>query len=198
MALLAMDRVKLRRMPIQAILARYGLVGIFLGAGIEGEAVVVAGGVIAHHGLVPLWAAAGAAAAGSCIVDQLWFIAGRRYREHRWVRKVTNKPAFARALRILERYPTGFIFAFRFIYGLRTVSPIAIGTSSIPASRFVPLNIAAAAIWGPAFTLIGYRLGKAAEPLLARFAEYGLAAATTLAAAALLFLGLRKLHRRAG
>lgn len=182
-------------MPLQAILARYGLAGIFLGAGIEGEAVVVAGGVMAHHGLVPLWAAAVAAAAGSCIVDQLWFTAGRRYRDHRWVRKVATKPAFARALRILERYPTGFIFAFRFIYGLRTVSPIAIGTSSIPASRFVPLNVVAAAIWGPAFTVLGYVLGQAAEPLLARFAGYGLAAAGVAVAAGLLFLGLRKLRR---
>ena len=39
-------------MTIEALVARYGVVAIFLGAGVEGEAAVVTGGVLAHQGLV--------------------------------------------------------------------------------------------------------------------------------------------------
>lgn len=153
-------------MALEALVARYGLWAILGGAGIEGEAVVITGGILAHRGLLPLWGVAIAAAVGSCIVDQLWFLAGRYFRDYRWVQSIAAKPAFARVLSILERHPTRFIFSFRFIYGLRTVSPIAIGASAVPAKRFVLINMVAAAIWGPLMAVIGYSFGKAIDPLL--------------------------------
>lgn len=157
-------------MSIDTLVQQYGLFAIFVGAGIEGEAVVVTGGVLAHRGLVPLIPACLCAAAGSFIVDQLWFALGRRFRDHRWVAKVKARPGFARALDLLERRPTGFILAFRFIYGMRTISPIAIGTTKVPLRTFLPLNALAAAIWGPAFTLFGFYVGHALDPLIDRIA----------------------------
>ena len=182
-------------MALEALIARYGLWAILAGAGVEGEAVVVTGGILAHRGLLPVWGVAIAAAVGSCAVDQLWFLAGRYFRDRRRVRAITAKPAFQRALAMLERYPTSFIFGFRFVYGLRTVSPIAIGASTIPARRFVPLNIAAAAVWGPLLTWIGFTFGKAIDPLL-RTSHRGvlLVLATGLAIVVLVF-GLRRARR---
>ncbi|MDQ2878632.1 MAG: DedA family protein [Pseudomonadota bacterium] len=155
-------------MTIETLVVRYGLIAILLGSGIEGEAVVVTGGVLAHRGLVPLIPACIAAAIGSFVVDQAWFYLGRRFQNHRWVEKMRAKPTFGRAIALLERRPTGFILAFRFIYGMRTVSPIAIGTSRVPARTFVPLNALAAAVWGPAFTLLGFYVGHALDPLIDR------------------------------
>jgi len=188
-------------MTIEALLLRYGLLAIFLGAGIEGETVVVLGGVMAHRGLVPLWAAALAAAAGSFLVDQLFFLAGRRFRTHPRLRKLTEKPAYARAMAALERHPTGFIFAFRFLYGLRTISPFAIGTSRIPARRFLPLNAAAALVWAPLFSGLGYVFGGAIEQVFGRLHAVEHIVLLILAAAVLvtgLGLAARRLWRRRG
>jgi membrane protein DedA with SNARE-associated domain len=160
-------------MALEAIIARYGLLAILIGSGIEGEAVVVTGGILAHRHLVPLWQAAAASAIGSCVVDQLWFFLGRRFRDHPWLRRFTGKPAYARAMAFLERRPNSFIFGFRFIYGLRTISPIAIGTSRIETRRFVILNMVAAAVWGPLFTLIGFVFGRAVDPILDRIEDGG-------------------------
>ena len=85
-------------MMIQPLIARYGLAAIFIGAGVEGETSVIAGGVFAHKQFFPLWAAMLSAAAGSFFADQLFFMAGRHYRDHRFVRRITQKPAFAKAL----------------------------------------------------------------------------------------------------
>jgi membrane protein DedA with SNARE-associated domain len=164
---------KAERVSIEALVARYGLPALFLGAGIEGEAVVVAGGLLAHRGLIPLPGAMVAASVGSFAADQAWFAIGRRFRGHRWVAKAQAKPAFARALAALERHPVGFIFAFRFIYGLRTVSPIAIGTTKVPARLFLGVNAVAAVIWGVTFTLVGYLSGKAFERLMGRLHPHG-------------------------
>jgi len=157
-------------MTIETLVAKYGLLAILLGAGVEGEAVVVTGGVLAHRGLVPLVPACICAAIGSFVVDQIWFMVGRRFQNHRWIERIRAKPAFARAVDLLERRPTGFILAFRFIYGLRTVSPIAIGTSRVPFHTFLPLNAVAAAVWGPVFTLFGFYVGHALDPLIDRVA----------------------------
>lgn len=181
-------------MTLETLVVKYGLLAILLGAGVEGEAVVVTGGVLAHRGLVPLVPACICAAIGSFVVDQLWFMIGRRFQNHRFIQRIRAKPAFARAIDLLERRPTGFILAFRFIYGLRTVSPIAIGTSRVPQRTFVPLNAIAAAVWGPVFTLFGFYVGHALDPLIDRVA--GKAKVVVLVVVVLIvFVGLIQLLR---
>lgn len=162
-----------RRLTIEALIARYGLAAIFIGAGIEGETSVLAGGLFAHEGMLSLPGAMLAAATGSFVADQAFFAAGRRFRNHRWVQRAQKKPAFAKALETLERYPIGFIFAFRFLYGLRTVSPIAIGTSHVPTRTFLWINATAAAVWAVLFTGLGYVFGTGLAELLGRYRPHG-------------------------
>ena len=156
-------------MTIESIIAKYGLFALFAGAGIEGETVVVAGGLLAHKGLFPLPGAMAAAAAGSFVADQIFFSLGRYFRDKPWVQRAQQKPVFERALGMLERHPIGFIFAFRFIYGFRTISPIAIGTTKVATKLFVAINLVAAIVWGIVFTGIGYIFGHSFEKLIARF-----------------------------
>lgn len=179
--------LRLPIMSIETIIARYGLLAVGVGAAIEGEAVVLTGGLLAHQGLMPVAGVMAMAAVGSFLADQIFFLLGRRFRAHPRVRSVTARPAFARALAMLERYPIGFIFAFRFLYGLRTISPVAIGASSVPARRFLLLNGAAAIIWGIVIAGMGYAFGQGIELAfgrLRRFEHLGLAAGGTVALAA--------------
>ena len=127
-------------MTIEAIVARYGLAVLFAGAALEGEAAVMAGGILAHKGLLSLPLAMLVAGLGSYAADQAWFYAGHHFRDHKWIAAARAKPAFARAVAAFERHPTAFIFAFRFLYGLRTVSPIAIGSTNVSARRFAIVN----------------------------------------------------------
>ncbi|WP_174279046.1 DedA family protein [Sphingomonas bacterium] len=160
-------------MTLEGLVRHYGLVALFLGAGLEGEAVVVAGGLLAHQGLFSLTGACVAASVGSFLADQIWFAVGRRSRDHRWVRRVRGKRTFARALGWLERYPRSFIFLFRFIYGMRTVSPVAIGTSQVPARLFFPINAIAAVMWGTIFSIVGYLFGHGFEAFAGRLRPRG-------------------------
>ena len=155
-------------MTIETLIARFGLAAVFFGAGIEGETMVVTGGLLAHDGLLPLAGVAVSAAAGSFVADQAFFAIGRRFREHPRVKRIEAKPAFAKALALFERHPTAFVFGFRFLYGLRTVSPMAIGTSGIRARTFAMLNLAAAALWATLFTGIGYIFADGIERLFGK------------------------------
>lgn len=153
---------------LETLLARYGVLALFVGAGLEGETVVVIGGLLAHRGLITPAEAIAATAAGSFLADQFFFALGRRFRDHLWVRRVAARPTFARALAAFERRPTAFVLAFRFLYGLRVVSPLAIGTTRLPAWRFVPLNAIAALAWAALFTTLGYVFGHGVEAAFGR------------------------------
>lgn len=158
---------------MEEFLRQYGLIGIFLGAGFEGQTALIVGGLLARQHILDLWLVLGAATAGSGLVDHLLFVAGRRFRNHRWVVRATQQAAFARALRFIERYPISYILAFRFIFGLRIASPIAVGVSQVPTWRFTILNILGAVIWASAFTFTGFIFGEAVHDVLGRSRHAG-------------------------
>ncbi len=123
-------------MNIELLIENYGLPAIFLGTAFEGETAAFLGGVIAHRDLLTYWAASMAASAGSFAGDQMWFFAGRYAAQWSFVRRRDGDAgARARVTQLLEKYPTGFIFAFRFLVGLRTISPIVIGTTHISTQK---------------------------------------------------------------
>ncbi|MEG3084536.1 DedA family protein [Sphingomonas sp. PB2P12] len=180
-------------MSLESLISHYGLAAIFLGAAFEGETSVVTGGLLAHQHLLPLVGTAVAAVTGSIFADQLFFFVGRRYRDTPRVRRIADKPAFAKALDTLERHPTIFILGFRFLYGLRTISPIAIGTSHVPARTFMLLNAISALVWGVVFTGIGYIFGHSlidvVDQIVPRHKLLGVAVLAGVAA--LVIAGLR-------
>ena len=153
---------------MEEFLRQYGPIGIFLGAGFEGQTAVIVGGLLARQHILHLWLVLLSATAGSGVVDHLLFVAGRRFRDHRWVARATQQPAFARALGFIEKYPISYTLAFRFIFGLRVASPIAIGVTQVPTWRFTLLNVAGAAIWATAFTMAGFIFGEAVHNLLGK------------------------------
>jgi len=151
---------------MEEFLRQYGPIGIFLGAGFEGQTALVVGGLLARQHILSLWLVLVCATAGSGIVDHLLFVAGRSFRSHRWVVRATQQAAFARALKFIERYPISYILAFRFIFGLRVASPIAVGVSHVPTWRFAILNVLGAVIWASVFTFAGFIFGEAVHNLL--------------------------------
>ncbi|MBU1376678.1 MAG: VTT domain-containing protein [Alphaproteobacteria bacterium] len=147
-------------------LAALGPFAIALGAAFEGQTAVIAGGVMARSQILSPAVVVLAAALGSGIVDYLLFVLGRSFRHTSWVKKIAAKPAFDKALVLIERYPAGFILSFRFLYGLRAAGPVAVGVSSISTRKFAVLNAIAAGIWAGAFVALGYAFGPAVMSLL--------------------------------
>jgi membrane protein DedA with SNARE-associated domain len=172
---------------LEALVLRYGVIAIFLGAGIEGEPFAIAGGVLAQRHWMHPWTAVAAAIGGAIAVDQFWFHLSRHFRDNRLVRRVMQRPAFAHSIDLIERYPVRFVSLFRFAYGLRAVAPVAIGTSRVPERLFVPLNLLAAILWGAAFTGAGYLIGPAFERAEARYGTTIAFCTVCLSAAAIAF-----------
>jgi membrane protein DedA with SNARE-associated domain len=185
----------------ELIIARYGLAAVAFGAGFEGETAVMAGGVLARQGLLPLAGVACAAGIGSFLADQGFFLIGRHFRDRAYVRRALAKPTAHRAIALLERHPNGFILAIRFLYGIRTLSPIAVGASDISRFRFMALNALAAAVWAVLFSTIGYKIGDELHGLFNKIHPYThvllIAVAIIFSLLIVLRLICRHLHLRA-
>lgn len=157
---------------IEGWIAHYGLIAIVVGAALEGETVAMIGGMSAHRGLLALPAVWAAVLAGTLLADQGLFYAGRLLKDRPRVAKICASPRFAKAQARFERHPQTFVMLFRFFYGLRTVSPLLIGTSGFSPARFAILNLVAAIAWSSLFVGLGYAFGLGIERLWNRIPAF--------------------------
>jgi membrane protein DedA with SNARE-associated domain len=187
-------------MSLASLIQTHGYWLIFVGTLMEGETVLVLGGVAAHRGYLDLAFVMIAAFAGSLFSDQLFFFLGRRHGAAVLARRPGWRDRVVRVDELVGRYDALFIIGFRFLYGLRTVTPFVIGmTSSVRVGRFLLLNVVGAAIWAVVVGGAGFLLGSAVEAFIGRARVYeGLlfAAVASVGIAAWLFHFARSIRSR--
>jgi len=138
------------------IIQKWGYVAVFLGSLVEGESVILVACFMAQLGYLSLIKIMIIAFCGTLFADQALYYVGRYYgqaiiqRFHR-----LHAPA-NRAFKLLHDWDFWFIISFRFIWGIRTISPVVIGSSGISPQRYTPLNLAAAIIWTLISCIGGY------------------------------------------
>jgi membrane protein DedA with SNARE-associated domain len=153
---------------LSELIEKYGYVAVLIGTCLEGETVLVMAGFAAHQGHLALPGVMGAAFTGSLVGDQLAFFAGRRYGDRLRARFGGLRKGIDRAGALLDRHGTPLLLGFRFIYGIRTVTPLAAGMSGVGSARFLLLNVLGAALWAVSVGAAGYAFGHGLELLLER------------------------------
>jgi len=157
---------------LEHLIETYGYMAILVGTFLEGETVLILGGIISKLGYLELHWVMVCAFTGTFIGDQLSFFLGRyqgkRFLEKRptWTMRVNN------VRRILEQHHILIILGFRFIYGLRIVTPFVIGMSRIPIAEFLILNVIGAALWAIIIGILGYAFGHGLELVLGDIRRY--------------------------
>ena len=173
-------------MTLEQVTSHYGYIVILLGALIEGETILLLGGIAAKLGYLSLPNVIACAFTGSLIGDQLSFLAGR----YRGVALLRSHPSWRKRARkaavILERHRIIIIIGFRFLYGLRIITPFVIGMSRVPMLEFAILNITGAAIWATLVVCLGYAFGHAMELWLGDIHRYEMVLLATVFIAGLL------------
>ncbi len=155
-----------------------------VGLVVPGETAVLAGGVAAHAGIVPLWAVVLAAVCGAAGGDQLGYVLGRRYGPRllqRLPARLRDSPNLDLALSLVRRRGALAVILGRWTATLRALVPGVAGLSGLDRRRFTTANVVGGALWAGAVALAGYlagasyavlerRLGIGSEVLLAALA----------------------------
>ena len=145
---------------IDEFIANYGLLAVFLGCFIEGETAAIAGGVMAHHGLVSLWQVSLIAALGAFCADFGIFLYARRHQENTWLLRQMTRPIVARAMARVNASPHGLASVYRFIPGMRIVGPMVLAQSRILTSRFAVHAAISAVVWAAFYVVFGVAVGE--------------------------------------
>jgi membrane protein DedA with SNARE-associated domain len=159
-------------MTLESLISTYGYGAILVGTFIEGETVLVLGGFAAHRGYLELPWVILAAFVGSLCGDQLFFFLGRRHSHFILEHRPAFKGKMERANHLITRFQTPLILGFRFLYGLRTVMPFALGVSTVPVVQFVVLNAIGALVWAIGVAVGGYVFGTALELVMGDLKHY--------------------------
>ena len=177
---------------IESLISHYGYLAILVGTFLEGETILVLGGFAAHRGLLWLPGVMACAFVGSLASDQLFFFIGRRHGAQFLARRPRLEAGVARVRALVERHDTLLILAFRFLYGLRNVTPLALGMSSVPALRFALLNAIGAAAWAVIVAALGWYVGSAAKQFLGHIERYELRIVAAIVAVGLVLWAWRR------
>ena len=148
------------------LLKEYGYIILFFWSVMEGETGLVMAGILSHTGDMNLWLAILVAALGGFVGDQIYFYLGRINKK--WVLNElkAHRRKFAKARLLLRKYGAWVIFLQRFIYGMRTIIPMAIGVSGYDPKKYAIINLISAFIWASLTIIPAYYFGEELLALL--------------------------------
>lgn len=148
-------------------LATYGYIGLFLYSLGGGFIALIGAGVLSFMGKMDLTLVILIAFVANAIGDFLLFYMARYQKGMMMegLRKHRRKLALAHIM--MKKNGSWIILIQKFVYGIKTLIPIAIGLTKYDFKKFAVLNILSAAVWALAFGLGSYYSGgalvKAAE-----------------------------------
>ncbi len=158
---------------LQYFIETYGYAAVVLGTFLEGEMILVLAGFAAYRGYLELEWVMLCAFIGSLTGDQLYFYIGRHFGAPIIRKRLSWQASADRVYRLLERHQVLLILTFRFLYGVRSVAPFAIGASHrVPRLRFFALNAVGAAAWAVAVAWGGFLFGKTIQLLFEDVRRY--------------------------
>ena len=147
------------------VIKDWGYIAVFLGSLVEGESVILVACFMAHLGYLSLTKIMIIAFCGTLFADQALYYVGRYYGQALIQRFHSLHAPANRAFKLLHRWDIWFILSFRFIWGIRTISPIVIGSSGITPRRYSPLNLLAALVWTLISCIGGYLVAGIIEEI---------------------------------
>jgi Uncharacterized membrane-associated protein len=159
---------------LELLVSTYGYPALFIGTFLEGETILVIAGFLAHRGYLELPWVIIIAFWGTFSGDQLYFWVGRTKGVNFLMRRPAYRVRVEKAQNLLKKHQKLIILGFRFVYGLRTVTPFAIGISNINAKQFIVLNALGAIVWAMIVGSGGYLFGNALEIIIGDIKHYEL------------------------
>ena len=145
-------------------LDQWGYWLVCFGALFEGEVILLSASAAAALGYLDIYKVFIVAFFTTVVTDQMLFLLGKKMGSD-WLIKRFPKLEKPRdtVLKMLSKMDVFFIFAFRFIYGIRTVSPIILGSAKIPFHKFSFWNVLSGLCWASLGCWLGYSVAELIE-----------------------------------
>jgi membrane protein DedA with SNARE-associated domain len=178
------------------LVEHYGTWAVLAGTALEGEAVAMTGGIMAHQGHMHYPTTVIAAAVGGYASDLVLFWLGRTYRDSRIVRRALEHEKVQGVVGRLSKNLDIFALTFRFLPGMKTAGAMSIATLGMSPLRFAGFAAISASIWAVIWVSMGFALGHTIERLFGEFERIEHVLIPPLIVVAILWIGVGLWRRR--
>lgn len=152
---------------IEEFVKNYGLMAVFIGVALEGDATMILSGIASQLRLLPFHNIVIVGTAGAWLGDTIWYSTGRFAGNFFLRKKVLISPAEK-----MQSYTSTFgvwsIFASRFVYGTRILTMSFWGYHRLPFIRFALVELVGCFMWAVLLGGAGYSFSKSAEVLIGK------------------------------
>lgn len=154
---------------MEELIREWGYIILFLYSFGGGFLALAVAGVLAYTGDLNIIIAIIVAGTSNFIGDQFLFLLARNNKQYakEMMKKYGRKVALAHLM--MRRYGSYVIVVQKYIYGIKTLIPLAMGLTKYDAKKFMLFNILATALWS---VVVGYASYYMGEIIISHAEEY--------------------------
>jgi membrane protein DedA with SNARE-associated domain len=178
------------------LIERYGYLAVFAGAFVEGETLLVIAGFLASGGHLELATVMLFGFLGGLAGDQCYFYLGRAGGRPLLERHASWLPKMERIEHILARHGTLLMLGYRFMYGVRLITPIVLGAFRVSRLRFLAFNLVNASVWATLVAGLGFAFGEVITRMFAEVRRYEFFVVIALASVGICWWLFRRTRER--
>jgi len=153
-------------------LSTYGYIILFLYSLGGGMVAIIAAGILSYGGKMDLNTSIAVAFVANAMGDSLLFYMSKYNKAQMMPYIKGHRRKLALSHILMKKYGDKIIFFQKFVYGIKTLIPIAIGLTKYPAVKFNVLNVISSAIWAMTLGSLSYYSGEALTNFSSYFSTY--------------------------
>ncbi|PHR57064.1 MAG: hypothetical protein COA44_06645 [Arcobacter sp.] len=142
-------------------LETYGYVVLFLYSFGGGFVALMGAGVLSYTGHMDLTTSILVAFVANFIGDMVLFYMGRYNKKEVMVYMHKHKRKLALSHILMKKHGSWVVFLQKYVYGIKTLIPLAIGITKYDLKKFAILNLIAAALWSVVIGFGSFMAGEA-------------------------------------
>jgi membrane protein DedA with SNARE-associated domain len=132
---------------------------LFCGIFLEGELIFFSAVIAAHQGILNIWLVVIIAISATISSDFFYFNAGK-YKAKKWLTKSKFSEKIEKVNEKLYKHKNKMLFLYRFIYGMRILTPFVLGTQDMKLKTFMKYSVIGTLIWSLLIVSLGLAFGE--------------------------------------
>jgi len=175
---------------MEELIRDWGYIILFLYSFGGGFLALVVAGILSFSGELNIFLVILVAGVANFVGDQFLFTLARKNKSQAKEMMQKHRRKIAMAHLMMRKYGSWVIFLQKYIYGIKTLIPLAMGLTKYDYRKFLVINIFATALWAIFIGSAAYMLGDIVYTYIEEFKSYG------LAFVAIILLGVFYLFRK--
>jgi len=160
---------------MEDLIKDWGYIVLFLYSFGGGFLALAVAGVLSYAGELNIYITLVVAGSANFIGDQFLFLIARNNKAQAKAMMGKHQRKIALAHLMMRKYGNIVVFLQKYVYGIKTLIPLAMGLTKYDAKKFMFFNVFATIIWTLVVGIASYMLGELVYTYTDQFKTYGIA-----------------------